>query len=349
MPNYIYSNPFADAADTFSGAGALFGNTLLQSNMMRQRQAERQQEMMMQLLSLQQRQGEFEVQNKLAGDEFQFRKDTEQQRQKEHEASFALQQQQEQRAAAETESNINWRSEEVAGKKQERMGRTLFANAAGQLGIPDAQRPMADGSGRIETYVPQPFQGTNASLFPTLAQSSAIPTDPYSDRRIAQIGIANALPPNQALETILKLQAMHATPMSPELGETLLTGRSRERGYNVPPGSVFVSPEGSPLYTNTTQRVESPLNYPQIINATQLVPVTNSQFVAQQALRMVQSQMARVAEQTATNAPRNPSAPQQPQGGTNRFYSPSQNRFYIQLPDGSIVPEEGTNQVKLTP
>ena len=215
MSNFIYSNPTADAADAFGGAANTLGSTILRAAMLRQSQAQSQQEMMMRVQQLQEQQRQFNA-----------KQDIDQQSLDVTKSHYASEDEARKKAA-------EGLAEERTTTGEERKKRGVLY---------DAQAQATQNKNKLYDQVLR-------QMNPSSVKQDMSPTpDVFRQSFQDQGGQVPGQPQFQLPPEMMQALAFHLLTGGnpPASRETAL--------HNVGPQQIAVNPQGAPVFTNTLSR-----------------------------------------------------------------------------------------------
>lgn len=229
---YVYSNPYADAANAFSGGANTIGDTVLKMAMLKQQGMQRQQELMMQIAQMNQT-GQYNQQR--------------------------LGMEREGLDLRKKESDVSMKREEAQTEETKQKGteeKQRFEDAQKYEGYRQIASRLMPNVGRMKP--PAPFQG---APFGDATEQPAL--DPASLQQLLQAVMQTSKTPQEGLQSSMLIQALQNGGLNPQTEQSILTGFAPQRQVS-PLGN---NPLGALSHIITAQNMDP--NDPVLIQAKQ--------------------------------------------------------------------------------
>lgn len=223
---YVYSNPYADAANAFSGGANTLGDTVLKMAMLRQNGMQRQQELMMQMAQMNQT-GQYQQQRLgMDKEELGLRKIESGARVKHDEA-----------LTAEAEVKGKAEKQRLEQAMQFEGARNVIARLMPQIG---QNKPGVFNSPPFNESQPALDQGGLSQLLGAVAQTSKSPQDAMQTQALIQFLQNGGLQNPQAMQSIATGFAPQRPQMDPQQA-ILLKGLSGVLQKNMVEPDVYMT------------------------------------------------------------------------------------------------------------
>jgi hypothetical protein len=219
MPNYVYSNPYADAAQTLSGGATTLGQTVLHMALLRQQQAQQQQAQQLQLAQLAQQQN-YQQQNLDQGQqridlERQGQQDTKAERAKE----FGLREREGEQQISESQARVKGDQQRLEDAMRLEFARRRIGQLMQNVGQPGFDQQL-------------PMQGP-------VQPGLTLPPAPSQMQQLQQLG-GETLDPQKALELVAMLRGVQSG--NPQVLQSLATGFAPSRTFPTTVGPQQLGP-----------------------------------------------------------------------------------------------------------